>query len=180
MSKSAGATSFLKNAITNRGENLAALSQDQPLLVVFLRHSGCPFCREALTEISQTRAAIEQAGTAIVLAHMYPDDYAESYFAKYGLADVRRISDPDCKLYRQFGLTRGKHHQVAGPKVWWRGFQATILKRHGFGRMIGDVLQMPGAFIVHKGEIIRSFQYETSADRPDYERFASCELPREE
>ncbi len=164
-------------AVTNTGENLADLSQTRPLLVVFLRHSGCPFCREALAEIAEKRDTIQHAGVGIVLVHMYDDEFAANYFAKYGLDDLPRISDPECEVYRAFGLQRGSHRQVAGPRVWWRGMVATIFKRHGVGRMIGDVLQMPGAFMVHKGEIIRSFEYRTSADRPDYGEFATCDLP---
>lgn len=167
----------LAAAVTNSGENLAELSRGAPLLVVFLRHSGCPFCREALADIAQHRGAIQKAGVGIVLVHMFADEFAADYFAKYGLADLPRISDPDCRLYREFGLQRGTHGQVAGPRVWWRGLVATIIKRHGVGRIIGDVLQMPGAFVVHDGEIVRTFEYETSADRPDYAEFATCELP---
>ena len=175
MKQNAAKTS-LTAAVTNSGEMLVDISRARPLLVVFLRHSGCPFCREALAEIAEKRDVIQQAGVGIVLVHMYDDDFAADYFAKYGLADLPRISDPQCELYREFGLQRGTHRQVAGPKVWWRGLVATIFKRHGVGRIIGDVLQMPGAFVVHDGEIIRSFEYKTSADRPDYGEFATCDI----
>ncbi len=166
----------LTAAVVNTGENLADLSRKRPLLVVFLRHSGCPFCREALSEIAESRRRIETAGVGIVLVHMFGEEFAAEYFAKYGLADVPRISDPQCELYSEFGLQRGSHRQVAGPAVWWRGLKATIFKRHGVGRIIGDVLQMPGAFIVQDGQIIRTFDYKTSADRPDYCEFATSDL----
>ncbi len=168
---------FLDTAVTNTGTSLAQLSQERPLLVVFLRHAGCPFCREALADIARDRAAIESAGTGIALVHMFSEQQAAEYFAKYNLQDVPRISDPDCRLYHEFGIPRGSHAQVAGPKVWWRGLQATIFKRHGVGRIIGDVRQMPGAFLIHKGQIVQSFDYKTSADKPDYAEFAQCELP---
>lgn len=167
---------FLQNALTNQGSGLAELSRQSPLLVVFLRHSGCPFCREALADIAEHRREIEEGGTRVVLVHMSTDKQAESFFAQYHLDDLPRISDPECSLYRQFGLVRGTHAQVAGLKIWWRGFQATILKRHGVGRIIGDVLQMPGAFLVVDGEIVRTFRPENSAERPDYAEMARCEL----
>ncbi len=168
---------FLKSAVTNTGASLEELSRAKPLLVVFLRHAGCPFCREALAEISRQRQEIESAGTGIALVHMFSEDQAAAYFSKYGLQDIPRISDPDRLLYQQFGVPRGSHAQVAGPKVWWRGLKTTIFKRHGVGQIIGDVLQMPGAFVVFQGEIVRTFHYETSADKPDYAQFATCELP---
>ena len=95
----------------------------------------------------------------------------EPLLARHGLADVPRFSDPQRELYLAFGLARGSWSQVLGPKVFWRGFIAAILKRHGFGRPVGDPLQMPGAFLLRDGVIMRAFRHETSADRPDY-----CEL----
>jgi hypothetical protein len=58
-----------------------------------------------------------------------------------------------------------------GPKVWWRGFQAGVLNRHGAGRLQGDGFQMPGVFLVFHGQILRSFRHQSAADRPDYTYF---------
>lgn len=173
----ASAASVPENAVTNMGIGLAELSHRSPVLVVFLRHSGCPFCREALSDIAKNRKEIEKSGVSIVLVHMSSDEQAERFFASYGLDDLPRISDPDCDLYRQFGLERGTHGQVAGPKIWWQGFKTTILKRHGFGRIIGDVLQMPGSFLIQDGKIAASFQPSSSAERPDYVELSQCRLP---
>nr|WP_256200529.1 hypothetical protein [Verrucomicrobium spinosum] len=50
---------LLAEALTSAGPSLAALSQQSPVLVVFLRHAGCTFCREALADIARVRPAIE-------------------------------------------------------------------------------------------------------------------------
>ncbi len=60
----------LEAKVTQRGVNLASLSLFGPVLVVFLRHSGCTFCRESLADIARGRAAIEANGTRIVIVHM--------------------------------------------------------------------------------------------------------------
>jgi hypothetical protein len=39
-------------------------------LVLLLRYAGCPLCREALTDLSKQRAAIEASACGIVLVHM--------------------------------------------------------------------------------------------------------------
>jgi peroxiredoxin len=161
----------------NTGESLAELSRRTPVLVVFLRHAGCPFCREALADLQEKRSIIEASGTKIVLVHMQPDADAAALFAKYRLDDVPRISDPERLLYRTFDLARGSLWQVSGPAVWWRGFEAAVLKRQGFGTPTGDVFQMPGAFLLHHGHILRAFRPANSAKRPDYEALAACELP---
>lgn len=166
----------LARAKTQSGESLAELSQKAPVLVVFLRHSGCLFCREALADLAKSRAAISTAGAAIALVHMQTDAEASKLFSDYGLEDVARISDPGQELYRAFQLQRGSLSQVAGPRVWGTGL-ATLLAGHLPGIPSADVLQMPGVFLVHKGLVLRGFRHATSGDRPDYVDLATC--PRE-
>ncbi|HTI52262.1 MAG TPA: SelL-related redox protein [Planctomycetaceae bacterium] len=160
----------LEDARTQGGSSLAELSRQQPQLVVFLRHAGCTFCRQALADIAANHAAITAAGTGLVLIHMESDAGAAALFAQYGLADVPRISDPERRLYQAFALKRGGMMQVAGPAVWFSGLKA-LAGGNLPGIPSSDVFQLPGAFLVHDGEIVRAFRAETSADRPDY-----CEL----
>jgi peroxiredoxin len=143
-------------------------SKLRPVLLVFLRHVGCTFCREALADLSAHRAKIEETGTQIVLVHMGREDTAESILAKYKLSDVPRVWDPKLSLYRAFGLEKGALAQLLGPKVWLRGFQAGFLGKHGVGGADGDVTQMPGVFLVFHGEILKSFRHQSAADRPNY------------
>jgi hypothetical protein len=60
-----------------------------------------------------------------------------------------------------------------GPKVWVRGFDAGIVRRHGVGRLVGDGFQMPGLFMVFHGQVLRSYRHQSAADRPDYVRFVN-------
>ncbi len=157
------------------GRTLAELAEASPVLVVFLRHAGCTFCREALSDLRARRAEIERHAR-IAIVHMGDDASAASFFAKYGLDDVARISDPERTLYRAFDLGRGSLWQLFGPRVWVRGFRAGVLAGHGVGRLEGDGFQMPGTFLVHRGRIIRSHRHKDAADRPDYAEIA-CTLP---
>ena len=164
-------TSALKHATTNFGTSLFDLSRESPLLVVFLRHAGCTFCREALADIAAKRATIESQGVRILLVHMGTDAQGQSTFTHFGVADLPRISDPDRTLYRAFDLSRGSLSQLFGPRVLLRGLRAGIIDRHFVGTLQGDGLQMPGAFLIHNGIIQRAFRHADAADRPDY-----CEL----
>ena len=150
------------------GQSLLEGSFQQPMLFVFLRHFGCTFCREALADVADARARIEAQGARIVLVHMSPDDDAATFFARYGLDDVVRVSDPQRELYRSFELQRGNLRQLFGPRVWFRGWKAGVLDGHGVGRLQGDGLQMPGAFLVRDGRIVRAWRHASAADRPDY------------
>jgi len=155
------------------GESIAELSRGQDCLIVFLRHSGCTFCREALDDLRKQRAAIEAQRVRPILVHMGDEASGKNFFAAYGLDDWSRISDPELKLYRAYGLERGRVAQLSSPFVWWRGFKAAILQGHAFGTPRGDIRQMPGTFLVRDGRIIAAHRYATAADRPDY-----CDLAK--
>lgn len=156
---------------SQHGRTIEELSRDATVLVVFLRHSGCVFCREALADLRDCRARIESAGTRIVLVHMGDNERNAEMFRAYQVDDLDRISDPSCTLYRAYELGRGKIGQLFGGRVWWPGFRAMILAGHGIGKLVGDGFQMPGAFVVRDNRIVTGLRHETSATRPDY-----CEL----
>lgn len=162
--------------VSQHGRSLSELSQENDLLVVFLRHSGCTFCKEALSDLSEQRTQLQQTGTMLALVHMADNESSQAYFDQYGLGDVHRFSDPSCRLYRAYELQRGRVHQLFGPSVWWRGFVAAIVNRHGVGKLGGDGFQMPGAFVVRKSKIINAYRHETAASRPDYCDLASQQL----
>jgi|SRR5208283_4418368 len=158
----------LEGARTQSGQTLAALSEASPVLLQFLRHAGCSFCREALGDVARNRGAIETAGVRIVLVHMGDSEAIEKLIERYGLAGLDRICDPDRKLYRAFGLKRGRLWQLFGPKVLWRALPAGVLPRHGIGRITADSFQMPGLFLIDESGILRRFRHRSAADRPDY------------
>jgi hypothetical protein len=159
--------------VDQHGKSINELSRGQTLLVVFLRHSGCTFCREALADLRNEREKLAAEGVTPLLVHMGDDAAGQAFFESYSLGDVPRISDPACQLYRAYGLGRGRIAQLLGPAVWWRGFKAAILAGHAVGPAGGDGFQMPGAFLVRDGVIVREYRHKTAADRPDY-----CELAR--
>jgi hypothetical protein len=158
------------------GTTIAARADAQPVMLVFLRHLGCTFCMETLQDLKQQRSDIESQGIQPMLVHMSEDEPAKRQFAKYGLEDLPRISDPDQNLYRAFELNRGSLLQLFGPRVWLQGLRA-IFRGNTVGKLQGDGFQMPGVFIVHKGRIIESFKHANAGDRPGYESMAgACEI----
>lgn len=157
----------------NSGESLAQLTEQEPVLLVFLRHFGCSFCREAIADIARRRQGFMAQGIRVVLVHMSPErEIAERFFQKYKLFPVDHISDPEKRFYQAFGLFRGTPTQLFGLMNWIRGFQVGVLEGHGFafhGEELGDGFQMPGVFVLHRGEIKSSFIHQAAWDRPDYE-----------
>ena len=167
---------LLPEMITDQGNNLSSLcANGQPVLLVFLRHFGCTFCREAMSDISRERAHLESQGVRIVLVHMSDHETALKYFKRYELETIEHIGDPDCRFYKGFGLLKGNFHQLFGLQSWIRGFDAGVLEGHGVGyQQIGDGFQMPGAFVLRDDEIIESYIHKLASDRPDYHKLISC------
>ncbi len=162
----------------NTGETVFDLSQSHPVMVVFLRHFGCTFCREALADIAKRRSEIEALGTEVVFVHMSDDTTAERYFERYKLLPTRHVSDPECRYYAAFGLTKGNFNQLFGLKSWIRGFDSTVLQLNGVGvRQIGDGFQMPGVFVLREGQVEDAYIHKVASDRPNYVNLAKrcCE-----
>lgn len=163
-------TAALSRFVDQHGVSLEEHTRYRPAVVVFLRHGGCPFCRETLALLQKARAAVEAAGVGIVLVHLMSEPEAAALFARYALEDMPRYGDPDRKLYEFFGLLRARFDRVAGPRVWWRGLMAT-LRGHLPGVPRGDIFQLPGTFLVRDGEILHASRPETSAGQVDFVEF---------
>ncbi|MCO6456680.1 MAG: redoxin domain-containing protein [Pirellulaceae bacterium] len=157
---------------SHRGASLRDLSRQSTVMVVFLRHAGCTFCREALSDLAEQRLDLQRQGVRIAVVHMSPPLQATQLFARYGLDDVHRFSDVDCKLYRAFGLRRGRVGQLASWRVLLRGLFVAFFQGHGIGGLQGDGLQMPGVFLLRDDRIVGSYQHASAADRPDYRQLA--------
>jgi len=159
---------------TNKGESIADISQEHPVMLIFLRHFGCTFCREALSEIALLRKEIEQNGTRVVFIHMADVATANRYFNRYNLEGAVHISDPECQYYADFGLVKGTMTQLMGLRVWMRGFDAGVIGGHGIGKLMGDSFQMPGIFLIQNGIIMDQYIHKLSSDKPDYQKLTEC------
>lgn len=167
----------LERAKLPGGESLWELSQRQPALVVFVRHSGCTFCREALHDVGRQAEQIFAAGAVPVIVHMGSAADGEELLKWSGRSDLVAISDPERRLFRAFELRLGNFWQLSGPFVIWRALFGGTIFKYGFGKMVGTGLQLAGVFLLDHGQIVRGYRHRTSADRPDYASLA-CELPR--
>jgi len=162
----------MSDAETSTGRTLFEESERSRLLVVFLRHAGCTFCREAIAELGEKGEGIRRAGARIALVYMSGGETIRELAGKRGVGDAIFVEDPDRSLYNAFELRRGSLRQLLGPRVVLRGIAAT-LRGHIVGKPAGDTLQMPGAFVVEDGRIVRAHRHADASDRPDY-----CELAK--
>ena len=156
----------LSNAKARDGRSLAELSDAGPVLLVAVRHTGCTFCRAELADLAAKRDELVAAGVTPAVLTMGGSADIAPLMARTGLGDVPAFSDPDRRVYRALGLGRGGWGELFGPRVWRRG-AATFFAGHGIGKMVGDGFQMPGAFLIHRGEILAAHRHADASDAAD-------------
>lgn len=164
---------------SSQGKTLTELSDSSPVLVVFLRHGGCPFCRQVLDQLKSLSAQLAERHLQLAVVHMMNEKEAAGLLARYELQNVHSFSDPDRKLYELFQVKRGSLAETVGPAVWWSGFKTTILSGYLPGIPGKDVQQLGAALILDRGEVVASYFSQNSADLPDWDQLLACELPRE-
>jgi hypothetical protein len=167
---------ILEEMITNTGDPLKRLTYQSPVLLMFLRHFGCVFCKESLDDIAAKRRSFEKSGIRIVFVHMSDEDTALEYFHKFNLDGISFVCDPNQRFYAAFGLHRGTFTQLYGLRTWLRGYKLKAEKGYELelAKKLGDSTQMPGVFVLQDGEIKESFIHRMASERPDYEQLIQC------
>ncbi len=125
------------------------------------------FCRELISELKAAREAADDL-PRVVLVHQGSVEQGDK-FLESRWADVPAISDFGRTLYKSCGLDRGSLGQVLGPSALMRGM-AAALKGNGVGKPVGDLWQMPGAFVVHRGAIIWRHIARHVGDQPNLDK----------
>src|SRR5580698_8553906 len=110
MDSSEDVTRALDSIRTESGASLLALAEASPLLLVFLRHVGCSFCRQAISDVAELRPELDKRGVRPVFVHLGTPERAKPFFDYYGIGDVERVSDPEAKIYQNpvFAISRIK------------------------------------------------------------------------
>jgi peroxiredoxin len=130
------------DVLLHTGEHvpLESLYADRRLVLVFLRHCGCIFAKE---QVSDLRFHPNLNIAFVSMGNLEQTrDFRERSRSPHSM-----IVDPDRELYRAFGLGRGEGKQLFSPKTFARGFGAT-LRGHWVGKPVGDPWQMPGVFLI--------------------------------
>ena len=160
---------------TETDASLLELTEASPVLLVFLRHFGCSFCRQAISDVADLRGELAQRGVRPVFVHLGTPERAKPFFDYYGIGDVERVSDPEAKVYQLpvFALPRMNPVLTLFQPSVWMGWLKGPLFKHGIGAIKEDGHQMPGIFFLKGSRIVRTFRYRTIADEPNYLKLIS-------
>jgi len=159
----------VKQIKDSSGQSLGDSLVKSKVLLIFLRHFGCTYCKKVVSELSDEKAKGSLKNLKPIFVHMSDVERGAEFFESYGLKGVAHISNADKSLYKEFGLVRGTLNQVIGPKVIAAGVKD--LFKFGIGKIEGDSLQMQGAFILEGESVAKSFKSKTVSDTVDFSNF---------
>ena len=123
-----------------------------PIALVFVRHSGCTLCRGHADALRNFYPQILEAGGDVILVTMNEPEKLAAFKQQLELP-FTCLADPQQEAYRAYQCPRGNWWSVLGPAMWWRAIR--MLFRHGLGKPVGDVRQLPGSFVIDDTGTIR-------------------------
>ena len=101
----------------------------------------------------------------MVLVGMAPPADCREFLRKYSVP-IPMIADPHAELYQAFQLARMSPMRIASPGVLLKALSA-LARGHGIGAPQGNVLQLPGVFVIGRdGRICRAFTPNDPAGHP--------------
>ena len=139
---------------------LRSLYQKGPLVLIFLRHLGCVFCKEHVAHLRDLKEL------NIVFVTLGTEEQTEIFRKKMKSAH-RFICDPEKKLHAQFNLNPGGLAEFMNPHVIGRVI-VYMLKGYVNGLVAqGDPKMLPGVFLIQPdGELTWEHRSADIADTP--------------
>jgi hypothetical protein len=154
---------------SEKKQELLERSKSKPQLIAFLRHTGCTFCKEALTDLFEADY-LSSKSVDLHIVNMVPESDGARLLEQYKLSDAHYIADPSSSLYRSFGVNRATFSNFLAPKTFQQAMRATFRGKHIPGKLAGDGLQMPGIFLLEKGTISEFHLPETPGEQFELSR----------
>ena len=142
--------------------------REGPLVVMFMRHFGCAFCREHLIRMGKALGDFEAAGAQVVAVFQYSAEATRDFCASRKVP-FDCLGDPNREAYAQVEVGRGRRDQVLGRKIAG-SYLKTVLRSRVIGSAkapVEEMLQLPGTFVVGSDGRVRFAHYAvSSADNP--------------
>ena len=146
---------------------LASLWQQQAVVLVFLRHFGCPHCRAFAVQLRHHQPQFAAAQLGVALIGLGTPEKASAFRGALKLP-FTVLCDPEKKSYHQYGLlTMNPVRDFATPTVMAQYAANTV--RFGFklAPTAAEFMQLGGDFVVDHAGIIRlAFRSLRSSDHP--------------
>jgi peroxiredoxin len=142
--------------LDGREVRLSSLWSERPVVLVFLRYFGCPFCQTQVVTLRNEHGRILDSGADVgLVGHGHPHEAVR--FATAKRLPFPLLLDRDRGAYRSYGLVTGTVMQVLGPKVMLPWIKAELSSEtRQLGLKGGSFLQMPGTFVIDSAGVVRA------------------------
>jgi hypothetical protein len=118
-----------------------------------------------VAQLASERERFRAAGAHVVLVGMATPVQCRAFIRQFEVP-FPMIADPGRTLYRRFHLERMSPLQVLSPGMLVKGV-AALARGHLPGAPQGDVLQLPGVFVIGAGDrVCRAFAPTDPAGHP--------------
>jgi len=137
----------------------------QPLVITFMRHFGCAFCREHLIQLGRSYGEVRSAGGEVLAVFQYRAEPSNNFCRSRGIP-FDCLGDPTRAGYKAVGLDRGERKEYMGLRIYRHWIRAAKVGAY-VGRPQGDIAQRPGTFVIDsEGQVLLAHYNRSSPDNP--------------
>jgi len=135
----------------------------RPLVLAFVRHFGCVFCREHVKKLQAEAGRIAGAGADLVVVGSGVPTFVRGFREETGF-DGRVLADPTGKAFEAAGMHRGLLSTL-NPLTAVRGL-ASVLRGTRYGGVQGDNYQQGGVLVIIDGQVVYEYRSRYAGDEP--------------
>lgn len=137
-----------------RTMQLASFWEAQPVVALFLRHFGCPHCREQVLHFQADQERLRELGFVVLLLGLGTPERAAAFRADLSI-DFPVLCDPDRTAYHAYDLLRVNPFREVRPSTVTRYIGAMVMTRAPGISFDQDMIQLGGTFLIAPGGAIR-------------------------
>ena len=142
---------------------LGSVVDDRPLVLAFVRHFGCVFCREQVKKLQAEAGRMAGAGADLVVVGSGAPTFVQGFREETGF-DGRVLSDPNGKAFEAAGMHRGVLSTL-NPLTAVKGVFA-MLRGTKYGGVQGDNYQQGGVLVIVDGRVVYEYRSRYAGDEP--------------
>lgn len=147
-------------------------AQVGPVVLVFLRHLGCPFARAAVARLQAAFPDFDRAGVGLVGLSHCAVEVARDYVPRHHLL-FPLVHDATGELRARFGV--GHNRRLIGGLGALRPAELWEALAHGKGLSRGDEAELPAELVIGGDGAVRYAHYPRSiSSLPDPQALLSC------
>ena len=138
---------------------------DKGIVLVFLRHFGCIFCRDQIAQLRERHEECRSRGWDLVAIGQGTEIRA-ARFGEDNNLPFPVFGDRDRTMYRAYGVPSTAFGSFLEPDAYKAGVRA-LLRGHLPGMWEGSLNQNPGVFLIDRdGWIVREYLGRHAGDFP--------------